>query len=208
MITLPESVAFYWGDPINAAAIDVLSGGDDKVPLDLGLAEAERFELASLAARRVRVEHWRLLRALWAATWGEAVRAGMPRARLLTYGEHAAFVGEINEPYADPSVASAWTTGATAGVFEVPGHGHLFTGLGFAGAEREVELKVYLWGAEGSAAATDTLDLGADWSHDGQDRRVLRTGVIAFMGGEHATNPEPLAALARSAVTALAAALR
>jgi hypothetical protein len=45
--------------------------------------------MANLAAYRVRVDFWRLLRSLWSATWGDAVRSELPAARLLTYGDHA-----------------------------------------------------------------------------------------------------------------------
>ena len=66
-------------DSLQQSGINVLSGSDE-VPPDLGLAEAERFELASLAARRVRVEHWRLLRALWAALCVSFWKSGIFRS--------------------------------------------------------------------------------------------------------------------------------
>lgn len=55
MITIPESVAFYWADPTNRAAVNVLADGTD-IPPDLTLEEAERFVVASLASQRVRVD--------------------------------------------------------------------------------------------------------------------------------------------------------
>lgn len=124
MIQVPDSVAFYWGDPINRAALNVLSGSS-VVPGDLSLAEAERFELASLAARRVRVEHWTMLRALWAATWTEAVRSHLPRAKLLSYGDHRAFASET-DPLAEPSVDYAWEQQAASSVYDL-GEGRRFS---------------------------------------------------------------------------------
>ncbi len=93
MITVPESVLFYRSDPANMAAVNVLAEVED-IPADLTLQEAERFALANLAAHRVRVEFWRFLRQLWTATWGKAVHAAFPSARLLTYGEHEAWGDE------------------------------------------------------------------------------------------------------------------
>ena len=63
MITIPESVAFYWADPTNRAAVNVLAGSTE-VPPDLGWEEVEQFELACLSAQRVRVDLWRLLRSI------------------------------------------------------------------------------------------------------------------------------------------------
>ena len=101
MIVVPDSVAFDWRDPVNEAAIDVFGAGTD-VPADLSLDEAERFELAALAARRVRVEFWRMLRQLRAVVWDDTVRVAFPDARLLGYGEHAA-AASAWERSADPS---------------------------------------------------------------------------------------------------------
>ena len=153
MITIPDSVAFYWGDAINRAAINVL-GGSGEAPSDLSLPELERFELANLAARRVRVEYWRLLRTLWSASWGEAVRSVLPGARLLGYGEHRAFALHT-DPLADPSMDAAWTTHATAGVFDLPGRGLLFTRLAFVEDECEMALQFYLAETQGGFAIGD-----------------------------------------------------
>ena len=206
MITLPESVAFYWREPINMAAINVIAPGMD-VPSDLTLEEAERYELASLAARRVRVDFWRLLRTLWSATWGEAVRGGLPAARLLTYGEHRAFADEI-EIWANPSIEHAWGRRATCGVYDVRGHGRLFTSLGLTERDREIELKFYLYDADGSCGITDDLDLGPDWSDDGESRRVTSPGLVPITGRDLAINPVQTTALAQAAVASLSTALR
>lgn len=205
MISVPDSVAFYWGDPVNRAAVDVLSGGTE-VPADLSLPEAERFELAALAARRVRVEYWTLLRALWAATWGEAVRAHLPGAKLLGYGEHAAFA-DATETYADPSIDYAWENTGVSGVFAVPKGGRLFTALWLVEGEAEVQLQLYLIDAEGSCAVSDGLDLGPDWGDDGGSRRETVAGRLPFAKAEDGIAPEPFAAFARAAIVKLAAAL-
>ena len=205
MIAIPESVAFYWNDPVNRAAVNVLAGGLE-VPGDLTLAEAERFERANLAARRVRVEHWVLLRALWSASWERAVQTHFPNARLLTYGEQVGFTTEI-EPLADPSVDNAWQHKAVAGVFDLGRHGRLFTRVGLTRGEREAALQVYLIAADRSCAITDDLDLGPDWTDDGDNRRTTTAGLLPIAKGDGRIDPEPFASLSLAAATALAAAL-
>lgn len=205
MIPIPDSVAFYWADEINRTALNVLVGAAE-VPLDLTLPEAERFELAHLAARRVRVEHWTLLRALWSATWGEAVRLQYPRARLLTYGEHRGLVDQTDH-LADPSLDLAWTEGAVCGVFALPEGAYLFTWFRLSEDGRDGDLRFYHWNASGSAAVSTALDLGADWTDDGSERRMTHPGLLLVDRRDDSIDPEPFAELARGAVCALAAAL-
>lgn len=165
MIQVPVSVAFYWGDAVNRAAINVLAGSTE-VPTDLTLAEVERFELASLAARRVRVEYWTMLRALRSATWEVAVRAHFPGAKLLSYGGHRSFVDEVG-PVAEPSVDYVWAQLAVCGVFDLPGRGRLFTRVAFVEGERGGELQFYVWDLSQSAEISNNLDLGSDWGQSG-----------------------------------------
>lgn len=205
MISVPESVAFYWGDAVNRAAINVLAGSRE-VPGDLTLAEAERFELANLAARRVRVEYWTMLRALWSATWGAAVRTHLPRAKLLTYAGHRAFWNDV-DPLSDPSVDQTWTKNAACGVFELPGQGRLFTSVFLTAGEAEVELKFYLWDVEESATVSNELEIGAGWGNDGSDRRVTIPS-LTLVKSPQGIDPEPHASVAGDALAALAAALR
>lgn len=81
MIAVAPSILFYWGEPTNRAAVNLLAGKTE-VPPDLTLDEVERFETATLAARRIKVDLWRLLRSLWTATWDVSVREAFPTARL------------------------------------------------------------------------------------------------------------------------------
>ena len=205
MITVPESVLFYRSDPANMAAVNVLAEVED-IPADLTLQEAERFALANLAAYRVRVEFWRLLRQLWTATWGEAVRAAFPTARLLTYGEHEAW-GDDESP-ATPSLDYAWEDRATTGVFELPGGESLFTYLGFAHGDREIQLKFYVFDRDESNTTSDGLDLGSDWTDDGDSQRITQPGLVTFASGDRKIDPERLTALALAAITALSAAIQ
>lgn len=202
MIPIPESVAFYWGDPVNRAALHVLAAGTE-VPADLSLPEVERFELAALAAQRVRVEYWTLLRALWSASWGEAVRENLPTARLLGYGAHRAFAASAVEPLADPSVAYAWESGGQCGVFEVPGRGQLFTGLWLVENATQLQLRFYHLDPDGSCAVSDGLDLGADWNDDGESRRETRAGLLPVVRSEAGIDAAPCTAAARAAVATL-----
>lgn len=206
MIAVPESVTFYWSDPVNRAALHVMGGGTE-VPADLSMAEAERFELAALAARRVRVEHWTLLRTLWTATWGEATRAHLPAARLLDYGGHRAFAASKAEPFADPSVAFAWDNAGHCGVLAVPDRGHLFAGLWLIHEASEVQLQFYLLDARESCGLSDGLDLGADWGEDGSGRRETRAGLLPFARTGARIDPTPFATVAHGALSALAKAL-
>ena len=200
MIPIPDSVKFYWGDAINRAAINVL-GGSTEVPTDLTLPEMERFELANLAARRVRVEYWRLLRTLWSASWGESVRTGLLDARLLSYGEHKAFTQQTDE-LADPSIETAWTTHATAGVFDLPGRGQLFTRLAFIEKESEVLLQFYLAEGRENFAISDGLDLGMHWGDDGYSRRQTRLSLPPLMRDGIIDNA-PLTSASRECIKAL-----
>lgn len=206
MIAVPDSVAFYWGDAVNRAAVDVL-GGSNQVPTDLTLAEAERFELANLAARRVRVEYWQMLRSVWSATWESAVRTHLPKAKLLSYGGHRTAMVTLNETYADPSVDYAWDNDGCSGLFELPGGGYFFTAVWLIEAEQEVQLQFYALDAEWSCATSDTLDLGPDWGDDGENRRQTRSGLLVLTRGEGLIEAELFAARAQEAMKALAAAL-
>ena len=203
MISVPESVAFYWGDPVNRAALNVM-GGSTEVLTDLSMAEAERFELAALAARRVRVEYWTLLRALWSATWDDAVRAHLPTAQLLGYGAHRAFMAKADEPTADPSVAYAWDNTGQCGVFSLPDRGHVFTALWLVEEAREVQLQFYLLDTEESCALSDGLDLGPDWGVDELSRRETRVGLLPFTRTEAGIDPASAAAVADKAMAVLA----
>lgn len=203
MIAVPESVAFYWGDPVNRAALNVM-GGSTEVPGDLSLPEAERFELAHLAARRVRFEYWTLMRRLWAATWGEAVRTHLPAARLLNYGDHRAFMASASEPYADPSVTYAWENAGHCGVFAVPGRGHLFTALWFVEETTEIQAQFYLLDADQSCALSDGLDLGPDWGDDGNSRRETRAGRLPFVRTETGIDSAPATTITGETVATMA----
>lgn len=205
MIPIPDSVAFYWGDAVNRAAVNVLAGNTE-VPGDLTLAEAGRFELAALAARRVRVEYWGMLRALWSASWDEAVRRHLPSARLLTHGGHLAFSRET-EALAHPSVDHGWHERAASGVYDIAGYGRLFTRLALVENEREGELRFYLIDADQSCTITDGMELPHGWSDDGDSRRMTTPGLLPLSRHKGRLDPEPFAALALGAVTALAAAL-
>ena len=138
MIAIPDSVAYYWRDPVNEAALNVL-GDAGEVPGDLSLPEAEQFALATLAARRVRVEFWQLLNSLRVAVWDEAVRAAFSGARLLSYGEHQAVANKV-EQLADPSLDHAWTERAVAGVYRLRDGAHLFTGVRLAERDQVLTL--------------------------------------------------------------------
>lgn len=201
MIAVPESVAFYWGDPVNTAAVNVLAGSVD-VPGDLGLAEAERFELAALASRRVRVDFWRLLRQLWSETWGEAVRTAMPTARLLTYGGHQAYTS--TDPYADPSADYAWEARRTSGVFRLSPTRLLFTGLALSERDRELGLQFYVGEGAEDWTASDDLDLGSDWTDDGDHRRTTAPGLLLLDHAQAGIDTERLARLASDAAAAMA----
>jgi hypothetical protein len=203
VITIPESIAFYWGDAANRAAVDVLVGGSE-VPLDLTLEEAERFQMACLAAQRVQVDFWRLLRSVWSGTWGEAVRSELPSARLLTYGGHA---NGADHDYT-PSVDVAWDDCITYGVFDLPRKGKLVTHAFIQENDRELCLGFYFLDGEGDWSLSTGLDLGPDWTIDEDDWRITRPGLVHLTGNAGEMDLGQLRELSRSAVRALASALR
>lgn len=205
MIAIPDSVAYYWHDPVNEAALNVL-GDAGEVPGDLSLDEAEQFTLAALAARRVRVEFWQLLNGLRGAVWDEAVRTAFPGARLLSYGEHQAVARKI-EQLADPSTDHAWAERAVAGVYRLRDGAHLFTGLRLSERDRVLSLELYHWSTEETTALTDELDLGADWSDDGEGRRMTIAGLFPTPRGSEGVDPGPLQTVVQAAVMAVANAL-
>lgn len=205
MIAVPDSVAYYWRDPVNEAALNVL-GDAGEVPGNLTLDEAEQFALAALAARRVRVEFWRLLNGLRKAVWDEAVRAAFPGARLLSYGEHQAITNKV-EQFADPSIDHAWAERAMAGVYRLRDGAHLFTGLRLSERDRVLSLELYHWSTDETTALTDELDLGPDWADDGEGRRTTIAGLFATPRGSEGIDPGPSEAIAQAAVTAVANAL-
>lgn len=162
MIPVPESVTYYWAEPTNQAAVNLLVDRTE-IPPDLELEEVEQFEVASLAAQRVRLDFWRLLRQLWSATWGEAVRTALPEARLLNFEAHRDFQTDA----ITPSIEEAWAERATFGLFEVSGQGKLVTRLMFADKRcRELVLSFYFINTDGEWTISDALELGPDWSND------------------------------------------
>ena len=200
MITVPDGVTFYFADPTHRAAIDLLVQRGD-VPADLGLDEVEQFETAALAAQRVRLDFWRLLRQLWSATWPEAVRSAFPHASMQTYGQHQTF--EINEVV--PSVAKAWDDGSTFGIFTLP-QGRLVTRFGFQDAAwRQPQLGFYLLDSAGDWATSAQLDL-AGWSVD-DGWQVTVDASVGFAADGSTVDPTPLKALSQAAMAALANAL-
>ena len=200
MIAIPESLTFYWGDPTNRAAINLLAGRTE-MPLDLSLDEVEHFELASLAAQRVRVDFWRLLRSIWSATWDGPVRAAFPSARLLSYGEHRSY------PYdeADPSVNSTWDTRQLHGIFALPGHGHLGTCVWFPDKRNECELETgfYLADANGDCTISNDLEIGPEWTDYGNGWRVTGPRVLRLAESSAEIDPKPLAVLSQGALASL-----
>lgn len=198
MIAIPESISYYWADPINMAAIEVLSKSST-VPADLTLDEAERFEFAGLAADRVRVEFARFLRQLWAATWGAAVREALPMARLDTYGAHQAFMSI--DPCADPSMWAAWESNSTPGLFALPDGRKLFTQLSLDDKEVEISLQFYVAYADGTYSTNESLGLGPNWEIDEAQRSTTRPELFQFERGRQ-VDEAPIAAVAREAIRA------
>ena len=202
MISIPESVAFYWADPTNKAAVNVLSNGTD-VPPDLTLEEAERFEVASLAAQRIRVDLWRLLRSTWSATWESAARSEFPTARLLTYGEHSNSAGDDYTP----SVKRAWDDRMRHGIFHLPGLGRLVTFIQLVGNDQSLEVGFGFADQNGTWTVGDVVELGPEWTTDAEGWRVAGSGHIRMAGGDAGIDLTSLATLCRSALAALKAAL-
>jgi hypothetical protein len=205
VIPIPESVSYYWADPINMAAVDVLSKSV-VVPADLGLDEAERFELAGLAADRVRVDFSCFLRRLWSATWGAAVREALPAARLATYGGHQSFTTAI-DPLADPSMGQIWASGGIPGIFTLPDRRQLFTRLNLLDRNREIGLQFYLVEIDGSYSTSDSLDLGDVWSDDGDHCRITRPRLLPVESESGQIDISGASAVARGALLVLAEAL-
>lgn len=202
MIAIPDSVRFYWHDAVNRAALNVLAG-DGEVPLELSWYEAERFELAQLAARRVRVEYRGLLRALWSASWEAAVRAQLPKAKLLSFGGHRGFARDI-DLHDTVTVKGVWEKRAVSGVFALSSSSQLFTRLALKENETSVELAFYHWDAVGRTALSDGLDLGLNWTNDGEERRITMAGALQIDFSSASIDPEPLTDLTQEAATALA----
>ncbi|MBC6718665.1 hypothetical protein H9Q09_21000 [Aurantimonas sp. DM33-3] len=200
MIVIPESVAFYWSEASNRAAVNVLTT-DGAVPPDLSLEEVEQFELAVLAARRVRVDFWRLLRQIWTATWNAAVEAELSSARLLNFGGHSDYT---HEESVVPSVDNAWTKRATYGVFDLPSGNQLVTCIQLKERDQELELWFYVVDSDGDTSATDGLDLGADWEDDGEGRRTTRAGALKLIGAGGTVDAEAIVSFSRMAIATLA----
>lgn len=206
MIAIPESVRFYWHDAVNRAALNVLAGGGE-VPPELSWSDAERFELAQLAARRVRVEYRSLLRALWSASWEAAMRSHLPAAKLLTFGGHRDFAQEV-DTLTTVTVEDVWEEGAVSGVFTLSDRSRLFIRLALTENESAVELSFYLYDAAGGTAVSDGLDLGPTWTDDGEDRRTTVAGALPIDVSGSSIDPAPMAELAQGDAKALALLIR
>lgn len=202
MISVPESLAFYWVDATNRAAVNVPANPTD-IPPDLTLDEAERFEVALLAAERVRVDLWRLLGSLWSATWEAAARAEFPAARLLTYGGHS---DPVNGDFT-PSVKRAWDEGLRYGVLELPGRGRLVTFIELTKDHQDAVVGFSFVDQKGHWTIGDEVELGPEWANDDNGWRVAGSGHVRVAGGGTEIDPSSLAALCRSALATLKAAL-
>ncbi len=91
-------------------------------------------------------------------------------------------------------------------MFALTGASHLFTRVALLDGERAGELQFYYWEDE-SCALSVGLDLGADWTDDGSERRTTRANLLPIAAEAGHLDPAPFASLAVAAMSSLAAAL-
>lgn len=185
MIETPDSLRFFWGARGDNAAIALLAGNAE-LPGDLTWEELPCFAAGQAGAERVKADLWRFLYDAWQATWGEALKAVFPAARL----------GVVNE-YEDepPSVARVWENRSLNNWAEI-GEGRWLQTLVWVDGDYPAALKLGFFIHEAEADG----DFGDAWSEpdDGGLWRNTLDGVTLPGDG-----PLDLAALRRLAETAL-----
>ena len=172
MIQAPEGAVFYFADAADQAVVRLMADVDE-LPPDLDFKELESFEAARLAAPRVKVDLWRLLRGVWSATWGDAL-ASVIHARPFTLAEHDDCLGD-SENYS-PTVETAWEDRWSGWGYHWNG-GVRLTGVRIDDSGR-LSLIVYAANAKGRTDAR--LDeLGEGWERDDDEWLVWKSDVIA-----------------------------
>lgn len=196
MIEIPESVIFYLSAPANRVAVNLMAQSGT-IPGELALDELEQFEVARLAAQRVQLDLWRMLRAVWAGTWGVAVRAALPAATLRPFGEHE----EYDIP---PTIEEAWDEHQTYGGYTLAsGHG-LITGVRRADRDRRLHLIWYVLSPDGEVDRT--IEFGPPWTWDG-DWNIAESIWASIVAGSSSVDETALRELAEDAAGKIAAAI-
>ncbi|WP_037341197.1 hypothetical protein [Salinisphaera hydrothermalis] len=79
LLTVPESLRFYFESASNIEVIDGLVGkltkGSKTSPDDMGPNDLATFHKALLAAYQTQVDYWQFHKDIWDATWGVAIAA-------------------------------------------------------------------------------------------------------------------------------------
>ena len=172
MIQAPEGAVFYFADAADQAAVRLMADVDE-LPPDLDFKELESFEASRLAAERVKLDLWRLLRAVWSASWGEAL-ASLPDVRPFTLAEHDDCLGD-GDDYS-PTVEVAWEDRWSGWGYHW-NDGALLTGVRIDETGR-LSLIVYAADAKGRTDAR-LAELADGWERDDDEWLVLKSGVRA-----------------------------
>ena len=172
MIQAPEGAVFYFADAADQAAVRLMADVDE-LPPDLDFRELESFATARLAAERVKLDLWRLLRSVWSATWGEAL-ASLTHARPFTLAEHDDCLGD-GEDYS-PTVETAWDERWSGWGYHW-NNGALLTGVKIDDGGR---LSLIVYAADVRGRTDHRLDeLGEAWERDDAEWLVWRSEVRA-----------------------------
>ena len=162
MIQAPEGAVFYFADAADQAAVRLMADVDE-LPPDLDFKELESFEASRLAAERVKVDLWRLLRSVWSASWGEAL-ASLVHARPFTLAEHDDCLGD-GDDYS-PTVETAWEDRWSGWGYHW-NDGALLTGVRIDEAGR---LSLIVYAVDAKGRADDRLGEVEGW--DWEEREV------------------------------------
>jgi hypothetical protein len=170
MVETPEGAAYYFADAADQAAVRLVADAEE-IPPDLDFDELETFETARVAAERVRLDLWKMLRGAWSATWGEAL-ASFVHARPFTLGEHEDCLGD-GDDYS-PTVETAWDVGWSGWGYHW-NRGVLLTGVRLDEVGR---LSLIVYAADAKGRTDPRLDeLGGAWARDEEEWLVWASEV-------------------------------
>lgn len=198
MIQIPESISFYLRDPITMTSVDTLLNRDRKTP-KLDFNGTEHFELARLAAERVRFDHWRLARLILDQTWAKAIHQIYPNATImdpieLKAADFSDYIQDMQKVWTQPFYA----------VFRLTRTGYLISHVHIRylsdhipTADIELAFDYYVKNSWGSWRRKPGKP-AQDWTNkDPQDRGFIApTGINIFRSKDSQIDEQPLFARA------------
>ena len=158
-ITCPPGVALLLSDRAHARALESLWAAKTAIPHHLPPGEWTSYGRAWLTAQTVKVDLLDFLYQVWSLTWGKALNARFPKARLLSQQEAEA----PNDPFGWVIYGDTPRPHALYIAVDLPGYGELETAVALT---EEHELTIWFGGL------SPAQDLVAPWTRKEQPNDI------------------------------------